>query len=99
MIATPAASQLPFIRDHQHTDVDVQSNMNTTYLALNTKKKPLSDVRVRQAIAMAINKDNLQQAVFYDTGETASSLLPLASWAHHPNLTNIITIRIRPNNY
>lgn len=86
VIATPAASQLPFIRDHQHTDVDVQSNMNTTYLALNTKKKPLSDVRVRQAIAMAINKDNLQQAVFYDTGETASSLLPLASWAHHPNL-------------
>lgn len=86
MIATPAASQLPFIRNNPHTDLDIQSNMNTTYLALNTSKKPLNDVRVRRAIAMAINRDNLQQAVFYDTGETASSLLPPASWAHHPNL-------------
>lgn len=86
VIATPAASQLPFIRNNQHTDLDIQSNMNTTYLALNTSKKPLNDVRVRRAIAMAINRDNLQQAVFYDTGETASSLLPPASWAHHPNL-------------
>lgn len=86
VVATPAASQLPFIRNNPRTDVDIQSNMNTTYLALNTHQKPLNDVRVRRAIAMAVNKDNLQHAVFYDTGEAASSLLPPASWAHHPNL-------------
>lgn len=86
VIATPAASQLPFIRNNPRTALDIQSNMNTTYLALNTQKKPLTDVRIRRAIAMAVNRDNLQQAVFYDTGETASSLLPPASWAHDPNL-------------
>jgi cationic peptide transport system substrate-binding protein len=86
VIATPAASQMPFIRNNPRTDVDIQNDMNTTYLALNTSKKPLNDVRVRKAIAMAINRDNLQKAVFYETGETAISLLPPASWAHYPNL-------------
>ncbi|MFI6790932.1 ABC transporter substrate-binding protein [Nonomuraea sp. NPDC050383] len=31
----------------------------TTYMSLNTTKKPLDDVRVRQAINYAINKDNV----------------------------------------
>ncbi len=86
VIATPAASQLPFIRDNPRTDLDIQNSMNSTILVINTKKKPLNNLKVRQAIAMAINRDNLQQAVFFDTGEAASSLLPPASWAHNPNL-------------
>lgn len=86
VIATPAASQLPFIRNNPKTELNIQSNMNTTFIALNTRKKPLNDLKVRQAIAMAINRDNLQQAVFFDTGETAASLLPPASWAHYPNI-------------
>lgn len=86
VIATPAASQLPFIRENPRTELDIQNSMNSTILVINTKKKPLDNLRVRQAIAMAINRDNLQQAVFFDTGETASSLVPPASWAHNPNL-------------
>ncbi|NUO97842.1 MAG: ABC transporter substrate-binding protein [Nonomuraea sp.] len=31
----------------------------TTYMSLNTTKKPLDDVRVRQAVNYAINKDNV----------------------------------------
>ncbi|WP_214411912.1 ABC transporter substrate-binding protein [Sphaerisporangium fuscum] len=31
----------------------------TTYMSLNTTKKPLDDVRVRQAINYAVNKDNV----------------------------------------
>lgn len=69
VIATPAASQLPFIRENPRTELDIQNSMNSTILVINTKKKPLDNLRVRQAIAMAINRDNLQQAVFFDTGK------------------------------
>ena len=86
VIASPAASQLPFIHKNPRTLLDIQNSMNTTFLVINTRKKPFNDKRVREAIAMAINKDNLQQAVFFDTGETANSLLPPASWANDPNL-------------
>lgn len=86
VISSPAASQLPFIHKNPRTALDIQNSMNTTFMVLNTRKKPFNDKRVREAIAMAVNKENLQQAVFFDTGETANSLLPPASWANDPNL-------------
>ncbi|MFM5688136.1 ABC transporter substrate-binding protein, partial [Aeromonas caviae] len=56
------------------------------FLALNTRKPPFNNVKVRQAIASAINIDNLLQAVYFDTGLPANSLLPPLSWGYNPSL-------------
>lgn len=87
VMAYPAASQLTFIRKQSRLMLDVEGNLNTAFLAINTEKRPFNDPRVRQAIAMGINRDNLLNAVYYDSGEWANSLLPPMSWAHNPNLT------------
>ena len=39
-------------------------------------------MRIRRAIALAINNDRLMQSIYYGTAETAASLLPRASWAY-----------------
>ena len=87
VMAYPAASQLPFIRKQPNLMLDVEGNLNTAFLAINTERRPFNDPQVRQAIAMGINRDKLLNAVYYDSGEWASSLLPPISWAHNPNVT------------
>ncbi|NUK69706.1 ABC transporter substrate-binding protein [Streptomyces lunaelactis] len=52
-------------------------SINTRFLSINTKHKPLDDVRVRQAIAYALDKDALRTARGGPiAGELATTLLP-----------------------
>lgn len=85
--AFPAASQLKFINQQPELMLDVHTNLNTSYLAINTGKPPLNKLKVRQALAMAINRRKLLDAIYYDTADEAHSLLPPNSWAHNPNLS------------
>ncbi len=84
--AFPAASQIDFIAQKTDLKLDIQTNLNTSFLALNTDKPPFNQLKVRQALAMAINRRKLLDAIFYDTADEADSLLPASSWAHNPNL-------------
>lgn len=84
VMSTPSASQLSVIDKDPDLSLAVQSGMNVAFLALNTRKAPFNKVQVRQAIASAINIDNLLQAVYFETGQPANSLLPPLSWGYNP---------------
>ena len=54
-------------------------NVNSTYwahLAMNCARKPLDDVRVRQAIRTGVNRDDIKQLAFFDTGTTSNTMIP-----------------------
>jgi peptide/nickel transport system substrate-binding protein len=53
-------------------------SFNVGYLALNPSYKPLSDVRVRQAIAMAINKKAIVKAFWGELGVTNGNFMPIS---------------------
>ncbi|MBS9433948.1 ABC transporter substrate-binding protein SapA [Photorhabdus hainanensis] len=82
VLAYPAASQLTVLRDDPRLRLTLRPGMNIAYLAFNTSKPPLDKLQVRQAIAYAINNQRLMQSIYYGTAETASSILPRASWAY-----------------
>ncbi len=86
VMSTPSASQLSVIDKDSHLNLSVQSGMNVAFLALNTRKAPFNKVQVRQALASAINVQNLLQAVYFETGQPATSLLPPLSWGYNPSL-------------
>jgi peptide/nickel transport system substrate-binding protein len=56
------------------------------YLAFNTREPILKDVRVRQAIAYAIDRAAIIHYLFRDFARPAYSLLPPESWAYNGNL-------------
>lgn len=82
VLAWPAASQLTILRDDPRLRLNLRPGMNIAYLAFNTSKPPLDNPEVRHALALAINNQRLMQSIYYGTAETASSILPRASWAY-----------------
>ncbi len=58
-----------------------------SYMAFNTRDPVLRDVRVRQAIACAIDRGPLLQYIWRGFAQPASSVLPIQSWAYDPDTT------------
>jgi peptide/nickel transport system substrate-binding protein len=46
---------------------------------MNTQRKPFDDPRVRRAIAMAINRDDVLQAATFGLGKPAATMVPTSS--------------------
>lgn len=49
--------------------------LNVGYLSYNVQKKPLDDVKVRQALTYAVNKDAIIKAVYQGAGVSAKNLI------------------------
>jgi ABC-type transport system substrate-binding protein len=56
------------------------------YMAFNLRDPILKDVRVRQAIAYALNRPRYIHYMWRDSARLAASILPPESWAYDPNV-------------
>jgi peptide/nickel transport system substrate-binding protein len=83
----PAAQAEPDI------NVFLRPPFNIGFLGINRVHEPFDDVRVRQAVAMAIDREELVQALYPPTAATASQFVPpgifghtegLEDWPHDP---------------
>ena len=70
--------------------------LNTSYIAFNYKIVEFQDIRVREAVAHAINKEGLIENFFGAYGEVAKNLLPplilghndaIEDWTYDPELS------------
>ncbi len=56
-------------------------------VVLNTSRAPLSDVRVRQAMARAIDKNYIVERIFFGKAKAATGpISSLLKWAYNPNV-------------
>jgi peptide/nickel transport system substrate-binding protein len=60
---------------------------NLILLTINTQSPPLDNVKVRQAIAYAVDRDSLLRNLVLGQGTIAHAILPLESWAYTPGQT------------
>ncbi|ABE55762.1 extracellular solute-binding protein, family 5 [Shewanella denitrificans OS217] len=84
--ALPKATELAVVKQHPNLVIDTQAGLNVAFWAFNTQKAPFNDVRVRQALAHAVDKDNILRVVYHDTAVAATGVLPPASWAYTPSV-------------
>lgn len=85
--ALPQSSELDILRRNLKLELQIQTGFNVSYLAFNLKKPPFDEPKVRLAIAHAINKRAIIEAVYYESATQADSILPPLSWAYNDNLT------------
>ena len=57
---------------------------NLVLLTFNVSESPLNDVRVRQAICYAIDRESIIRDLLLGQGKLAHSILPEESWAYTP---------------
>ncbi|MDW8846200.1 ABC transporter substrate-binding protein [Erwinia sp. MMLR14_017] len=82
----PNPADLPRMKENKDLTLMQKAGLNTGFLAFNTQKPPLDNVKVRQALTMAINKPAIIQAVFQGTGTVAKNLLPPGVWSADKDL-------------
>ena len=63
-----------------------QPGLNVGYLSFNTEKKPLDDVKVRQALTYAVNKEAIIKAVYQGAGQAAKNLIPPTMWGYNDDV-------------
>nr|WP_232364422.1 ABC transporter substrate-binding protein SapA [Salinimonas lutimaris] len=81
-IAFPAQTELDIIRNRDELDLAEKPGLNVGFWAFNTQRPPFDNPKVRRALAYAIDKNTLLEAVYFDSASRAKSLLPAASWAY-----------------
>jgi len=84
--ALPQSSELNIIRKNIKLELQIQTGFNVSYLAFNLKKPPFDRAIVRKALAHAINKKAIIEAVYYGSATQADSILPPLSWAYNDEL-------------
>jgi peptide/nickel transport system substrate-binding protein len=60
---------------------------NLVLLTFNASSPPMNDVRVRQAISYAIDREKMISSLLLGQGKIAHSILPEESWAYSPGHT------------
>ncbi len=61
--------------------------MSVYYIGLNMLDPDLSDLRVRQALAYALDKQTIVDTVYGDTATVANDVFPDNHWSHNPDVT------------
>jgi dipeptide transport system substrate-binding protein len=79
----PAAADVDKLKADPNLQVQEQEGLNVGYLALNVKKAPFDNVKVRQAFNMAIDKDAIVKAVFQGAAQAAKNPIPPTIWSYN----------------
>ena len=83
-------SQYDLLVNDQDIQLLHKPGLNIGFMAFNIQKRPMSDIRFRTAIAMAINKQRINEQVYGDLGITNNSLIPPSMVPYHnANLTTV----------
>jgi peptide/nickel transport system substrate-binding protein len=75
------ADQTYALRDDPRIAVETGPGTVLNYISFNTRDPLLKDARVRQAIACAINRPLIVQALWRGHARLAESILPIEHWA------------------
>ncbi len=83
VMAYPNPADLAAMKTDPAINLMSQEGLNVGYLAFNTEKEPFTNVKVRQALSMAVNKDAIIEAVYQGAGKTAKNPIPPTIWSYN----------------
>jgi peptide/nickel transport system substrate-binding protein len=88
-----AANSLPLdtvqtLRKDHNLEVQQEPGTNLLYVAFNLRDPILKNVRVRQALAYAIDRKPMLHYLFADAGRLADSVLPPQHWAYNGDVAH-----------
>jgi ABC-type transport system substrate-binding protein len=68
-------------------NVITSAGLETVILIFNVNKKPLDDPKVREAISLAVDREDLVKTIEFDRATPTVAILPSEHWAYPKNLS------------
>jgi len=82
----PRPADIEVMKQDPNLRVLQQAGFNLGFLAYNVTHPPLDQLKVRQALDMAIDKPAIIKAVYQSAGQLAQNALPPAQWSYDPSI-------------
>lgn len=79
--------RLNFVKRNSNLKVERFNGSNIDYLGFNTKSPVLKNIKIRQAIAHAIDREKIINELLFGQAKIAHSILPVESWAYSEGTT------------
>lgn len=88
LIVNVPPDDLVRLQDDDRVQIIEDAGMHVWWTAFNTQKEPFDNVKVRQAVNYAVDKEAIIDGLLQGTGELANSPIPPNVWGHNPNVKN-----------
>jgi peptide/nickel transport system substrate-binding protein len=86
MIVVVPPDSIQAVQDNADLTYDQGPSLHYWFIQLNTEAEPFNDVRVRQAVNYAVDKEGLTRDVLQGSAVPATQPLPAASWSYNPDI-------------
>ena len=78
----PRPADLKPLKEDKKLQMPDQAGFNLGYIAYNVTHEPLGNLKVRQALDMAVNKQSIIEAVYQGAGQLAVNAMPPTQWSY-----------------
>jgi len=89
LIAEPAPQDIKSAERLNHVRVISMPGLNIGYLAMNTEKPPLNQLKVRQAIYQALNRTAYRDAIYLGEAKIAKNPIPPTIWSYNDKVKDL----------
>lgn len=76
---------IPILKEDSNVDVHSEPSMNLGYIALNNKRPPFDNPKVRLALCYAIDRDYIVNTLFSGTSVIAKGIIPPGMLGYSPD--------------
>ncbi|HGO5823663.1 TPA: ABC transporter substrate-binding protein [Mannheimia haemolytica] len=84
----PNATNIEKMKNDPKINLLSQPGLNIAYVAFNTEKAPFDNVKVRQALNLAVDKKAIIDVVYQGNGFAAKNPLPPTIWGYNDSLAD-----------
>ncbi|HEV2529255.1 MAG TPA: ABC transporter substrate-binding protein [Thermomicrobiales bacterium] len=75
-------SDLEQLRGESSLKIAGDINTNIRFIGINLRRQPFDDIRVRQAINLALNRSEILEPATFGNGTATEVIFPEGNWAH-----------------
>jgi peptide/nickel transport system substrate-binding protein len=86
MIVVVPPDSIEQIKGDSNLTYEQGPSLHYWFIQLNTKAKPFDDVRVRQAVNYAVDKEGLANDILQGSAVPATQPMPAANWSYNPDV-------------
>lgn len=83
VMSEPQPQDLPQIQATKGVQIISTEGLNVSYIAFNTQKKPFDNIKVRQALSMAMNQKSYLDLIYKNQGAAAKNPIPPSMWSYN----------------